>query len=103
MAEAPADARSPWAQRTDWPAVVEAAERPTDCPPCHPSRRYDPASNTYCPWWPADRQGTETVVAAAASGVGPDAGHMVHRRYLAAPCHAGQSDRIDSRRPLFGL
>lgn len=103
LAAVPVDARSPWEQRTDWPAVAEAVARPTDCPPCHPWRRYDPASNTYCPSWLADRQGTETAVAAAASGVAPDVWHMVHRRYLAAPCHEGQSDRIDSRRPLFGL
>lgn len=95
----PAGARSPWGQRTDWPAVVEAAAHPTDCPPYHPWRRYDPASNTYCPSLPAGRQGTETVVAAVASGVVPDAWHMVHRHYRAVPCHEGLSDRIDSRRP----
>lgn len=95
----PVDARSPWEQRTDWPAVAEAAAHPTDCPPCHPSRRYDPASNTCCPSWLADRQDTETVAAAVASGVVPDASRMVHRRSLADPCHEGLSDRIDSMRP----
>lgn len=75
------------------------AEHPTDYPPYLPLRHYDPASNTYCPSWPADRQDTETVVAAAASGGVPDVGRMVHRHYLVAPCHAGQSDRIDSKRP----
>lgn len=50
----------------------EAVEYPTSCPPCHPSRHYDPASNTYCPSGLADRQDTETAVAAASGGA-PDA------------------------------
>lgn len=103
LAALPGDARSPWEQRTDWPGVAEAVEYPTSCPPCHPSRRYDPAWNTYCPSWLADRQDTATAVAAAASDAAPYAWHMVHRRYLAVPCHEEQLDRIDSRHPLFQL
>lgn len=104
LAVVPADDHSPWGQRTGWLAAAEVAEHPTDCPPCLPWRHYDPASNTCCPSWPAGRQDTETVVAAAAaSGAVPDAVRMVHRHYRVAPCHAGQSDRIDSKRPLFRL
>lgn len=75
------------------------AEHPTDYLPYLPLRHYGLASNTCYPLWPADRQDTETVVAVAASGGVPDVGRMVHRHYLVVPCHVGQSDHIDSKRP----
>lgn len=86
----PVDGHSPWGQRTGWLEAAEVVEHPTDYLPYHPLRHYDPASNTCCPSWPADRQDTETVVAAVASGGVPDVGRMVHRHYLVAPCHAEQ-------------